>query len=436
MEFLDQKVVRLDLWIQAHGAKVKHPALLNLRFMEESGQWQTSPTDLQWKSKRPALFDVMHCDTVVKNLTSLLQMIVNGFSVFGLDSIPVTESSFRAKIHHVIIKPEDFKNSYGVFRYHLLGYHRPEWPEIWSILKNRSLHDPQMVVDGFTRKQLNLALTALEKFLPWDWVRARYAEATAKGIQDVKLYEDIQHDYERWFPVACLVRAANGFLCKDPALTALASLGLQIDEIRQVEGWDKLLPKIGHRGFMYQALLASRFASLGELVELERQAGNTQDDIVVGKKAPIALEIKTVKAQKLTASYLNRTMKNKAKKMPNSRSYPLFLVVFPLEEGFSKDEIDQLAAENAKTPSLEDITNAIKEEELDFPPNIAGVLICECFVDGTGPVRFDTLRLLKPTEEPEAKRLSNFIRDSSPKGLPQFRLPHLMNFVMPPITEE
>ena len=426
----------LTIWVQAYGAKRRHPARLRLTFKPDSGQWNTTDRILYWLEGRPAFLDPLHCSYFLENMCKLLQMVVNGFGVMAVDSIPNPDGSFRVKIHNIILAPPDFESARGVYRPNIIGFHRPKWEELWPILNNRAKNDPQMKCDGFSKEQLVTAMDRLSQYFPWEWVRARYAEALQRKSSEVSLYEDIDCDYERWFPVASLVRAANGFLCKDPAISALATLGLEIENIRKVPGWGELLSRIGKRGFLFQALLTSHFSRIGKLLAIERQSGSTQDDLVIGPEHEIGIEVKTMKLSKLDAASLNKVMSKKSSKLPKSRDLPLLIVVFPIEDGYSGEQLAELVRTKAKTPSLSEVAMSIDYDALVFPTIIQGILLCGCLVDGTGPVRFEVLRELASGPSLAISRVTKLLRENRPFGVPRFYLPHTPNFVMPRVEAD
>lgn len=434
--FRSDATAHLAIWVQAHGAKRRHAAKLLLRFNQSNGQWATDNRSIHWQERLPAFLNPLHCDHFLENMCRLLQMVVNGFGVMALDSIPNPDGSYRVKIHNIVLAPSDFRSAHAVYRQKVIGFYRPEWEELWAIIDNRAKYDPQMQCDGFSKDQLVTALEKLRQYFPWEWIRARYAEALHRKSPEVSLHEDIDCDYERWFPVAPLVRAANGFLCKDPAISALVTLGLEMENIRKVPGWEELLSRIGKRGFLFQALLTSHFSRLGKLIAVERQSGNTQDDLVLGPEHEIGIEVKTMKPSKLDAASLNKIMSKKSSKLPKSRDVPLLIVVFPIEDGYSGEQLAELVKTKTRTPGLSEVAQSIDYGDLVFPPSIQGILLCGCLVDGTGPVRFEVLRELSRGPGLTISRVKKLLRENRPLGVPRFYLPHTPNFVMPRVEAD
>lgn len=433
--FRDLRAAQIQGFVQFFDTPVKHAFQATARH-ENDGAWSIDQAELRFLSTYPCPFNILYELDAQSNLDKVLRELGGQFKVLAIEGVPETDRTFKIRIHHVLVADKALNASITVVRPEILGSYRPQWDHLWEAVMNRAEHDPQFRVTGFSREQVVLALVQIQRWLPVEWIRAKYARALNASSAEVTMWQDIGQESDCWFPVAHLVRVANGFLCKDAPLNALVSLGLQVGTIMSFVNGQKMLERVGQQGLLFQSMLAARFARLNLLIDVERVHGSTQDDLVVSIGAQeVGIEVKTVDEELLSNRWIARTVTEKAKKLPRKPARPVILCVFPIRSGKSKERIEELLQSKAKETTLDEIVADLDSLQFCWSPKICAVSIHTMFVEDRSAEPFITIEKAFVSPEGEVSVTEQVLRaafmDDRPACPVRARLPAAPNFVMP-----
>lgn len=403
-------------------------------FCLSDGRWGLYEDELKFYPTFPCFFNLLYNSDALQNLENLRLKIVGAFGVTAMQGIPAEEGGFRVRLHQIFADSKVIKDAFGVVRSNIISIYRPSWQSLWEVITNRAEFDPQFVVDGYSKGEALAALQNLARLLPADWIKSKYASAAQVEASRVNIWQDIDQGSECWFPVAQLVRIANGFLCKDEHLNALVSLGLQAESLRSMPGGNRMLERVGKLGFFFQALLAARFIRLGLLRDVERQHGNTQDDLVVeATNLELGVEVKTVSENKLSAQWLQAIILDKTKKLPKRPARPVLLAVFPIPGAPTAESLASAAPGN-RSKQLYEIIREINPDRFDWGQKVKGILVLTVHVDSGCGEPFIVLESAWWPRDACALQMAAVTRlfqESRARGLVPSRMPYGCNYVLP-----
>lgn len=253
------------------------------------------------------------------------------------------------------------------------------WDSLWERIERRIDFDEAFAVQGFDKDDVKRAVAQLASTFPSDWVKARYREAGFHFLNS-----DFGPGNDGYFPAYHIARTASGALCVDPGWKYLAELGIALDRLQNLSGFERLKGGLASSsGTQHHVCMASDFADRGILRGLEPAtgSGSARNDLLVeihGRNHQVELK------EFSSGTPLKRLRKElavKAQNLPEQPETPVVFHVVLLEQG-------------GLNPAREaEFCASIAGALEDIPKNISAVVVGRRFLDSAGgKIKRDTLQ--------------------------------------------
>lgn len=329
--------------------------------------------DGQWELK-----DV-RCDEVLSKFlhnTEVLQQLVNKAAVL-LKTInmwpeePGSSNGARLSMNRQLAPSAVADRVIISFRPDMLSLPMAEWDTVWHLIGMRIKSDPYFRVQGFSKDEVEQAITPLKNIFSGPWVGGRYRQKHIKP----KMASTIPQDMEGWFPAYHLARTALGAICIDPGWNYLIEIGLSIRELAKFNGLQRLTQQIARSpGTQHHLCLAAELFRRGYLLALEPKTGSgrsTNDLLVTCGDRQYEIEVKEF-ASSEPARQLIKEIERKCKNLPERPERPVVFHAVLIDKGNFEKSKEDLFFE------------AVKELAPNIPSKISAVVAGRRFVDSSG----------------------------------------------------
>lgn len=334
----------------------------------ENGEWKLEKFD--WNKKPNPNLETSDFLGQMVNIAANLLYPINMWTSCQI------ESGAKIIVNQKIAPKEVMKNVSVSFRPNILSIKSSDWENIWTKIENRVKYDDHFKVQGFSEQQILQAFDKLKNIFPGAWIQKQYKKQAALNNVQVEMGMDYPSESSScWYPVYHIVRSSLGSICIDPGLNYLVELGLSLDRLKDVPGFNILKESLTKSaGNQHCVCVADDFNSRGLLNEIEPLIGNgsfRNDLNIIYKDQSIDVELKAFTSMS-PFQKLAREINEKNRNLPKTFNKPLIFHAVLIENGiFEKDREEAFC----------DSINSIKNELSD---KISAVVVGRVFVDSNG----------------------------------------------------
>ncbi len=334
----------------------------------DNGEWKLERFD--W-NKKPDL--ILETKDFLGQLTNKAASLLYPTNMWAGEQ---TESGAQI-IMNQKIAPKDAEHKVSVsFRPNILSVPSSSWENIWAKIENRVRYDDHFKVQGFSEEELLKAFDKLKNIFPATWVKKQYKDQAEKSGLKIEMGMDYPPETSSfWYPSYHIARSSLGSICIDPGLNYLVELGLSLDRLKDVTGFNLLQNALTKSsGNQHCICVADDFNTRGLLNEVEPQIanGSYRNDLnITYKDQSIDIELKAFTSNSPDKMLL-REIKKKIDSLPKTFNRPLIFHAILIENGvFDKER------ENAFYHSIDTVRDELSE-------SISAVVGGRIFVDSNG----------------------------------------------------
>lgn len=388
--------------------------------------WMSALKDLVWlKEESPEL-----------NLADLLINILKLWDVRWMRGIPVEEGGVKLELGQIECSDAVVNEAFIIHRINMQFASRPRWDGLWRTIENRAQHDPDVLVQGFSREEFGTAICRLSPYYTGGWLESTFRRCHPQEApgSEAFVWANIPHDSQEWFPLHHLLGFANGLLLKNPGFNALVTLGTAVPILMKLRGGERILHNLIQPGGIHAANLIYHLHETGRLVSIEDPTGGRgENDVRVSlAETMFDIEVKALTSARPRRAILSE-LREKNQKLPADLERPVLFLVIPVEKGKSDEDYARLPG-TTDSVSSDDLGN-LQNSDLESFPKISGVIITAPYIDQKGGhVRWELTRYVPNPAATLATTLEVVTMllapDGPPRAIPIFYLNTLIQTVV------